>query len=148
MHWCRKETSFLKFHLKKVCRSGKSQTYNHGQRAPPGRHGTHQVSCDGTPDAAERANDSTYSLFHGSDRSPPLEISVLVNGVPLNMEVDTGATKSIISEQTYRRLWPDGRAPPLAKPSARLKMYTGQTINVQGAIMVDVSYDTQESSSC
>ena len=36
----------------------------------------------------------------------PLKVTVIVNGVNLEMEVITGASASIISEQTYNQLWP------------------------------------------
>ena len=36
----------------------------------------------------------------------PLKVTVIVNGTNLEMGVDTGASTSIISEQTYNQLWP------------------------------------------
>ena len=70
----------------------------------------HQVNCDEMPGAAEQESNPAYSLFHCCDRSLPLEVSVLINRVLLNMEVDTSATKSIITKQTYCVLWPNDKA--------------------------------------
>ena len=43
----------------------------------------------------------------------PLKVTVSVDNVDLDMEVDTGASVSIISEVTYSRLWPEGQQPSL-----------------------------------
>ena len=43
----------------------------------------------------------------------PLKVTVIVNDANLEMEVDTGASASIISEQTYNQLWPQDRRPQL-----------------------------------
>lgn len=37
----------------------------------------------------------------------PITVDLDVNGRVLNMEVDTGAVVSIISEQTQRKVFPD-----------------------------------------
>ena len=48
-----------------------------------------------------------------------LKVTVSVDNVYLDMEVDTGlvtgASVSIISEETYSRLWPEGQQPSLCK---------------------------------
>ena len=61
------------------------------------------------------------------------------------MEVDTGATLSIISKSTYERLWPTKRLAPVLKYSnAMLKTYTGEHIKVLGSIDVNVTYKNQK----
>ena len=42
-----------------------------------------------------------------------LVVTVKVNNVDLKMELETGASVSIISEATYNQLWPQGQAPAL-----------------------------------
>ena len=59
------------------------------------------------------------------------------------MEVDTGATKSIISERTYRQSWDKDHSPPLRATDAKLRTYTGETINILGSLNVQVSYGGQ-----
>ena len=59
------------------------------------------------------------------------------------MEVDTGATLSIISKSTYNRLWPREQAPTLRPSRAQLRTYTGEQIEVKGCISVDVVYGNQ-----
>ena len=69
-----------------------------------------------------------YSLFHtqSSNRSPP--ITLKVNGADLTMELDTGATLSLISENTYKKIFPVETAPHILNSKAQLKTYTGEVI--------------------
>ena len=55
-----------------------------------------------------------YSLYNliGSTVQP-LAVTVKVNNVDLKMELDTGASVSIISKATYNQLWPQGQVPVL-----------------------------------
>ena len=58
-----------------------------------------------------------HSLFHTKRQSPALILVTLqINGIDLEMELDTGVTLSIISEQTYHKLFPVGSV-PLSKGS-------------------------------
>ena len=66
-----------------------------------------------------------------------------VNGATLQMEVDTGAARSNMSETAYHSLWPDGQVPMLQSSDIQLWTYTGEAIEVLGAIDVDVHYNEQ-----
>ena len=68
---------------------------------------------------------------------------LIVNGTPLQMQVDTGAVVSLISESTYKRVWRRLRRPALKKIGILLRTYTGESINVVGKIRVDVQYGDQ-----
>ena len=71
-----------------------------------------------------------------------MELSI--NGAPLKMEVDTGATVSLIKRQAKRRTrnW---KNPPKLKPTTtRLRTYSGQQLVVLGALVVNVEYETQQ----
>ena len=57
------------------------------------------------------------------------------------MIIDTGATKTIINEQTYNKLKEDL---PLNSSSAVLTTYTGQTIPVLKELQVPVIYEKQK----
>ena len=60
------------------------------------------------------------------------------------MEVDTGASVSLISRDTYRKLWLNQEWRPKLQPSPRrLRTYTGQELDVQGSATVDVTYGSQ-----
>ena len=68
-----------------------------------------------------------YTMYHTqTDRTtkPPYTVMVKVNQVNLRMEIDTGATFSIISKKTYDSLWPKTRAPKLESTEVPLYLYT------------------------
>ena len=74
----------------------------------------------------------------------PLKVTVKVNNADLDMEVDTGASVSIISEDTYNRLWPDKQQPSLQKSTITLRTYGGEQLSVKGSLAVDVQYKDQK----
>ena len=74
-------------------------------------------------------------LAVGGQQSVPLTASVELNGVPVTMEVDTGVTVSLMSEQKQRQLFPQVL---LEKPTVRLTMYTMESIKVVGQMTVQV----------
>ena len=59
------------------------------------------------------------------------------------MEIDTGASLSLISEETYQQTWSRDAAPPLLPSQAHLRTYTGETIQTLGRIEVEVSINNQ-----
>ena len=59
------------------------------------------------------------------------------------MEVDTGAAVSVISEDTYVKLWPEQR-PQLQPSTTRLKTFMGEVVKVLGTICIPVAYDGQQ----
>ena len=100
-----------------------------------GRSGTHHL-------AEETTEDPAYILFdlHGQKANPML-VTVKVNQANL---VDTGASASIISEETYVRLWQKGQKPILQPSSVKLWTYTREELKVQRAISVTVEYEDQK----
>ena len=118
-----------KGHIAKVCRSRLKQ-----------KSGTHQMPAEDDTEPLE------YSLFHtqSSNRSPPILITLKVNGADLTMELDTGATLSLISENTYKKIFPVETAPHILNSKAQLKTYTGEVIKVLGAIEVEVTHNEQK----
>ena len=51
----------------------------------------------------------------------PLVVSVKLNSMDLEMELDTGASLSVISEATYNGLWLKGKAPAIQESQVKLK---------------------------
>ena len=64
-----------------------------------------------------------------------------VNGVPLEMELDTGASVSIVTETTWKDRFPGVQ---LENTGIQLKTYTGEELRVLGQIQVHVKYENQE----
>ena len=105
-------------------------------------HGASKEESDG--DECEYEN-SAYSLFKVSScgyKTPPLRVTMQVSEVELQMEFDTGASASVISEKTYRKLWPEN--PPVIKDTKiNLCTYTGELLDILGVIEVAVEYQGQ-----
>ena len=59
------------------------------------------------------------------------------------MEVDTGASRSLISETTYKMLQTQTNLPPLQSTTAQLHTYTGKQLPILGILSIPVSYLTQ-----
>ena len=72
-----------------------------------------------------------YDLFSVSDpRVKPITIKVLVDQKKLVMEVDTGASMSLMSEEAYKRHWNGEDPPQLKHTDVRLRTYTGEAVQV------------------
>ena len=92
-----------KGHIARACRS-KPPTQEPRLPRKSTQHATHIV----TEDLED------YTMYNLTGMSvKPLKVTVSVDNVDLDMEVDTGASVSIISEETYNRLWPEGQQPSL-----------------------------------
>jgi len=82
-------------------------------------------------------------LFHLEDTNSaenPYKVTVNINGKTLTMEVDTGVSLSLVSEQTYRYLWPEA---PVQNSSVKLKTYNGTPLKVLGTMSVSVNFESQ-----
>ena len=73
----------------------------------------------------------------------PLVVSVKLNSVDLEMELDTRASISVIGEATYNGLWLKGKAPAIQESQVKLKTYSGEQLSVKGVIKVEVQYKDQ-----
>ena len=72
--------------------------------------------------------------------TPPFLVEVIVNGLPLQMEVDSGAAVSLATESAVASLLSSSELQPT---DAVLKTYTGEQIPVKGVLKVDVEYGQQ-----
>ncbi len=94
------------------------------------RRSQHQ-SCDVKQITVDTSNPTEtvseeYSLFSlPSGSRVPLLISVEINQVPIQMEVDTGASFTVISKQTYDSLF---SSCAISQSKVQLKTYTGETL--------------------
>ena len=85
---------------------------------------------------------AAYPLFNVTHTSTkPLLVTVELDQAPVNMEVDTGASVSLISKDIYDKLWPNlTTALPLQKPDILFWTYTGEHLHDVGSVSVDVRY--------
>ena len=93
----------------------------------------------------DQAETDEYSLYHtqGHGTIPPILVDLRLNGKDISMELDTGATLSLVSEKTYHSLFSPDTAPQLKVSKAELKTYTGEVLNILGMITVTVNYKGQ-----
>ena len=68
-----------------------------------------------------------------SHTSKPVTVDLMINEQSLQMELDTGASISLISEQQYKEIC---EAPSLEKSSVILQTYTGENLSTLGSIRV------------
>ena len=137
-------------HIARACRTKQGSAHKDAYK------GTHNTRRKNQRDTSKRAHqitdseadhspsESTYTLFNmNSNRVKPIQVTVNVNGADITMEVDTGASVSIISEAAYRKYWKKGQAPPIVSSSTNLKTYTGEKLSIKGVINVTVKYEDQ-----
>ena len=71
----------------------------------------------------------------------PYVVDLLVDGIPLAMEIDTGACVSLISEKTFNKVFPNR---VLKSSSTRLSAYSGHPLTTFGVLETVVSYGGQQ----
>ena len=124
--------------LAKVCRS--KQIF--GTWFKQGSHkDVHHVDEDDRIDGSPAPEYNLFSIR--SSNVAPLSVTVRVDGEELMMEVDTGATKSLISMKTFNQLWKETGTPILHMTTTRLRTYTGEAIKVAGILEVEVALGKQ-----
>ena len=123
-----------KGHIWKVCRSRNRSARPSGQGKP-----VHRTQED-NPDQAQ-----AYTLYSIRDpAAKPLQTTVTVEDREILMEVDTGASVTVISKATLDSIWGAQQSPPLQPTDVKLRTYTGAEIPVAGGLEVKVQYEGQE----
>ena len=136
-----------KGHIARVCHTAAQQRAP-GQIRKPGQQSqrsrtTHHMA---TEEDVSDTSDS-YELFTlqaGSSQNKPLLVTVKANNSDLEMEIDTGASLSIISEVAYNSLWAADSKPPLKATNVKLHTYTKESLQVLGLIEIEVVYKEQK----
>ena len=128
--FCRK-----KGHLARVCRAKRraQETSMQSQNTRKNMFVTEELKRDET--------DRTYEMFTLEDQSnEPTRMQVLLNDVPVDMVLDTGASLSIISQMTFNRLKQHDATLTLHPSSTQLLTYTGEPIPVVGVTSMTAQY--------
>ena len=132
-------------HIAKVCRGKQRGTkparMQFNTKTKPQQ--THHV--DASEEELSDTSCEPASMFNipGKQLPPPLIVTMELNEAKLQMEVDTGASASIISYATYTKLWPKSHRPPLLPSTRKLRTYTSEELKVEGCITVDAVYGSQ-----
>ena len=67
---------------------------------------------------------------------------MLVNSKPVSMEIDTGASISLINHETFVKL--HGNRTRINPTSSRIRTYTGEIVKPKGSMEVQVEYSGQK----
>ena len=104
-------------HLARVCHSAKSQS---GSRKTSGAEvaRSHQLTI-------EADDDELPLLVLGTGSITPIQVDVSLNGVPVTMEVDTGAAVSVMSRRQQEELFPGAELQP---SRILLRTYTAERV--------------------
>lgn len=119
-------------HLQRVCRKPRS-------RKPTKSQPAQKVKTVASDDPASEEVDTILQV--GVPRTKPLKVEVKLDGKPLSMELDTGASVSLVSEATFRSLY---KYRPIRQSGVRLRTYSGEMLKVVGETEVLVSYGDQQ----
>lgn len=76
----------------------------------------------------------------GSQRPLPYKVQLCVARQPLGMEVNTGASLSVISWELYNSLFSAGQSPRLVESRIILRTYTTEEVKPKGSCSVNVCY--------
>ena len=96
-----------------------------------------------TPVDSHNSDDDICLLnIHSMSSDNKIVIHPVLNGKQVPMEVDTGATKTVMSENTWRSLG----QPRLNKCDLILKTYSGEILKVKGMATVKVNFNQQTAS--
>ena len=88
------------------------------------------------------SDEDLHTIFTCKDDArATLQETVYVNGIPLKMEIDTGAVVSVVGIGFYEKDLPQL---PLSSFSKQLQSYSGEILATKGDILVDVEFKRQK----
>ena len=122
-----------KGHVIKACKQKKreqagNQSENKGKPAAP--------RPTGKPIDKQETVYTMYHVLSLDDNSVKLTKTVVINGKQLEMEVDTGASHTLVSLKTAN--WLYSGKPPITPTSIVLRTYTGEILQLAGQMVVKV----------
>ena len=123
-----------KGHIKKVCFQSKSKPTSEKAQT---KSNVNFAECNNL--FVESTGDPSYDYVYsvGGARADPIVLDVLLNTVRVPMELDTGATCTLIPRSQYERLWPvTSERPVLGSSSVALNAYGGIPLKIAGEIDV------------
>ena len=128
-HYCHKTG-----HLQRVCRAKKTQSSGRSKR-PVDQPPAHQVVAD------EQEEEAVPLFALSTQVHQPITVDMLVNDVSVQMEVDTGAALSIMSQEQQEQIFPSAH---LHKSNVVLRTYSAEQLKVVGEMLVHVQYGGQK----
>ena len=136
-HYCQK-----KGHMQRACkrRDEAPASDTSTPRPKPKSKSVGRVEEEGSD--SDDSNDAPLCLVElkGVAHSPPILVKVKLDDCLVNMEVDTGAVMSLMSQSIFQGLWPGRELQP---SQVRLRAYTKEPIPVVGCCNVNIEYNGQ-----
>ena len=126
-----------KGHTIKVCRKKQKLAKNHSANQ------LNQLeNCNGK-DFDDYDDDDILEIFQlTSNANPPLTAKLLVNGNPIIMKIDTGASTSLVNYKTFIK--PFCNANKMTSTSSKIRTYTGEVVSPMGEVELEFIYDNQK----
>ena len=130
----------------KKTRPGKSKAKD-DRRKKKKSSGIHNVKNDSVERGSKSQDEvmkTTWPVFTLTDsgkKYKEMKVLVSIEGKPVDMEVDTGATVSIMPEKVWRKVL---SAKPVRKSNLKLRSYSGHEVPIIGEIDVRVVYGNQK----
>ena len=104
----------------------------------------HHLSEGRESHSGNEGSATEYSMFMFNSKSSfPHKVNVTVNGLPIDMELDTGASLSVMSEEMFAKLHSIGKLPKLQRTETVLRRYTWEEVDPRGSLDVMVSYENK-----
>ena len=95
----------------------------------------------------EESNESSDDLFHiyknTNGKSKSLVVKVNLNGHLVELEVDTGASLTVISSRAFDIIKSGLEQVERSKSNVKLKTYSGEIIRAQGQAVNSIEYENQ-----
>ena len=134
-------------HIAKVCRSPKKISsdkvrQSQGKRFQRKKGRGLQVN---KVEQSQSDEELEYNLFKFKEenKTQPYRENFTVNDVDISMEIDTGASFSVINEKTFRDICRGNENLKLKQTDISLRTYTGEKIAPKGIADVVVQYNNQ-----
>lgn len=134
-------------HIARACRNknkqrGKPATRKRGKGERP--HRAFNVSENNESDEPEQTFTLACLMSDVLKKVKPLTVELQGDGKPVNFEIDTGCSVSLMNEGMFMDIWKDSEAPKIRPSKIKLKTYTGEPVEIVGVADVHVKYKQQE----
>ena len=126
-------------HIARACQTKQSQR---PQQKQPVRR-AHYID-DTEPEPNPTTTDTSYNLFTvtGGGQTP-IMMQVTINQTPIQMELDTGSSLSLINKHTFDVIADHSNA-VMRTTAVHLKTYTGEALEILGEAEVTVNYGEEK----
>ena len=124
-----------------MCRSPTSKSQKSKGRPAKGLHSVNNEESSPLEELTPEKSNNLFMIYSFSSRSDLIKLAVEVNGHKLDMELDTGASVSVISEDMFNSGL--SSSVQLCPSNAFLTSYSGHSLEVLGNANDKVKYQTQ-----